>query len=77
MQVKILEESIKHEIDGILNVFTKDEVRSVPDEVGQYFCANGWAEDVAGDVETVERDANADVSLDVDSVVSNVEVTNG
>ena len=77
MRVKILEKDIKHEIDGVLSQFEKDEVRSVPDSVGTYFCANGWAEDVDGNVKTAGRDVNRLAMLDVDSAVSNVEVDNG
>lgn len=77
MHVKILEELIKHEIDGVLNTFEKDEQRSVPDAVGAYFCKNGWAEDVEGNAETADRDPGAAVELGVDSAVSDVEVDNG
>ena len=33
--------------------FEKDDERTVPDEDGAYFVANGWAEDTAGRVATV------------------------
>ena len=77
MKVEILEPSIKHEIDGVLVTFEQGEIRSVPDNVGSFFCANGWAKDVDGNVETAERDVNRLAMLDVDSAVSNVEVDNG
>ena len=77
MKVKILEESIKHEVDGVLATFERDDVRTVPDYVGQFFCANGWAEDVSGVVETAVRDTGRVALLDVDSAVSSVEVDNG
>ena len=77
MKVKINEETIKHEIDGVLNVFLKDEERAVPDEVGAYFCKQGWAEDVSGSVETGVRDADSNVGLAVDNTASAVEVDNG
>ena len=77
MKVEILEESIKHEIDGVLVTFEEGEIRSVPDNVGSYFCANGWAKDVDGNVETAARDVNRAVLLDVHSVKSSVEVDHG
>ena len=33
--------------------FEKDDIRTVDDERGAYFVANGWAEDTAGRVATV------------------------
>lgn len=77
MKVLILDECIKHEIDGVLHTFTKDEQRTVPDEIGAYFCKHGWAEDVSGSVETGVRDTNSNVGLDVDNTASAVEVDNG
>lgn len=50
MKVKMLEKVI-HE--GA--VFEADEIRVVPDNVGKYFCDNGWAEDTEGKVATGER----------------------
>lgn len=49
MEIKVL----KLFLDG-RNRFEAGEVRVVPDEDGAYFCANGWAEDVAGNVPTGE-----------------------
>ena len=77
MRVKILEESIKHDIDGVLQTFEKDDVRGVPDSVGEYFCSMGWAEDVSGNIPTGERDVNKRASIAVDNVKASVEVTNG
>lgn len=77
MKVKILEESIKHEIDSTIQVFEKDEVRSVPDNVGEYFCGLGWAEDVSGQVKTGERSTTNRATLKVDNTNNSVEVSNG
>jgi len=77
MKVKILSESIKHEIDGVLQVFNKDEIRSVPNNVGEYFCQLGWAEDTSGQIKTGERSTTNRVNLRVDSANTSVEVTNG
>lgn len=77
MKVKILEESIKHEIDGVLQTFEKDEVRSVPHNVGEYFCKLGWAEDESGQVKTGERGTSKRVTLEVDNTETFVEVTHG
>ena len=58
MKVEILEENgIKHgNKDGILEVFNFGDIRTVPDDVGEYFCALGWAKDVDGKTPTAERD---------------------
>lgn len=68
MRVKILEDKIRHAIDGVPHEFLKDEVRVVPDADGAYFCALGWAEDVDGVVKTGERVVNKVQTLTVDSV---------
>ena len=53
MKVRITEKTgIRH--DG--QFYEHDEVRVVPIKVGTYFCANGWAEDLDGNVPTGERD---------------------
>lgn len=68
MRVKILEDEFRHEIAGEgLRVFRKDDELTVPDADGEYFCANGWAQDLEGNVETAERDTNRKV-LFVDKV---------
>lgn len=51
MQVKILEEKI---LEG-REVFLKDEVRSVPDDMAKRWIAAGWAKDVTGEIPTGER----------------------
>ena len=43
--------------------FEKDDERTVSDERGAYFIANGWAEDVAGRVATVEAAATTDLNI--------------
>lgn len=63
MRVNILEK-IMHGRD----VFEAGETRVVPDDVGAYFCANGWAEDVDGKVATVPRDPNRVTILEVANV---------
>lgn len=54
MRIELLE-TVKHERD----IYESGDVRTVPDGVGQYFCAQGWAKDVDGNVATGERDVNA------------------
>lgn len=36
--------------------FAKGEHRRVSDEDGKFFCGNGWAKDLDGQVETATRD---------------------
>lgn len=43
--------------------FEKDDERTVSDERGAYFVANGWAEDVAGRVATGESVAATDLNI--------------
>lgn len=43
--------------------FEKDDERTVSDERGAYFVANGWAEDAAGRVATVEAAATTDLNI--------------
>ena len=43
--------------------FEKDDERTVSDERGAYFVANGWAEDVAGRVATGEAAATTDLNI--------------
>ncbi len=63
MKVKILEETgIKHA--GVS--YQHDDEVTVDDHVGAMFCANGWAEDLAGEVETGERRTDQNVTLSVD-----------
>ena len=35
--------------------FEAGDIRTVPDDLGAYFCAAGWAQDVDGAVATGER----------------------
>jgi len=62
MKIEILEK-VMHERE----VFEEGDMRTVPDELGRYFCECGWAKDVDGGVETGKRDVNA-VVLTPDSV---------
>lgn len=43
--------------------FEKDDERTVSDERGAYFVANGWASTVAGRVATVEAAATTDLNI--------------
>ena len=56
MKIEMLE-SVKH--DG--GEYLQGDQRNVSDEVGAYFCGNGWAKDVDGKVATAERDVNRKV----------------
>lgn len=49
-------------LDGADRFEAGDE-RTVSDERGAYFVANGWAEDVAGRVATVEAAATTDLNI--------------
>jgi hypothetical protein len=46
--------------------FAADDIRTVPDERGAYFVANGWAEDLSGTVSTGDM-ITGDTTLAVDS----------
>lgn len=63
MQIKVLEAKFLDEGE----VFMKDDIRTVSDERGAYFCRAGWAEDVAGVVPTGTPD-RSEVILKVDNV---------
>jgi hypothetical protein len=54
MKIELLEK-VKH--DG--TTYEAEEVRVVPDAIGEYFCKNGWAKDLDGNVETGVRDTTA------------------
>lgn len=66
MKIEMLEK-VRHGRD----VFEADDVRTVPDDLGAYFCSCGWAKDLAGNVETAERDVHAK-RIVPDSVVHGV-----
>lgn len=53
-------------LDGADRFEAGDE-RTVPDERGAYFVANGWAEDVAGRVATGEAEAAATTDLNINN----------
>ena len=55
--------------------FHKDDVRTVSDDDGARFVANGWAKDVAGRVAVGESQANA--SLDIQNSVIGLGDSNG
>lgn len=64
MKVKILEDGgIRH---AGQHFESGDEV-TVPDEVGAAWCGVGWAEDLAGNVETGERKTDVNVMLSVEN----------
>jgi len=44
--------------------YEEGDIRTVSQEDGEYFCSNGWAEDVEGKVATGERQTKKSV-LDV------------
>lgn len=53
MMILITEENgIKHQPYGHMK---KGETREVSDDDGRFFCANGWARDTKGIVETGKR----------------------
>jgi hypothetical protein len=61
MKIEMLEK-VLHGRD----VFEAGEVRVVEDWLGEHFCKCGWAKDLDGNVETVPRDPNRQVTLAVD-----------
>lgn len=61
--------------DGV-DEFVMDDVRTVPDERGAYFVANGWAKDVSGEIATGEA-AVGEVSLAIQNAVMGQEVRHG
>ena len=67
MRIEILE-TIKEGRDE----FVKDDIRTVSDELGKYFCDNGWARDVTGQANTAERET-AEVSITPDNVTHATE----
>lgn len=54
MKIEVLEKVLHGR-----EVFEAGDVRTVPDDLGAYFCSCGWAKDVDGNVATAERDVNA------------------
>jgi hypothetical protein len=56
MQIK-LNEAVKHfdKVENRMLILSADDVVTVRDEVGAYFCEMGWAEDVAGKCPSGER----------------------
>ena len=68
MQVKLLE-AIKHQGRD----FGVNDVTTVDDSTGAYFCGNGWAEDMDGKVKTAARDVNKSAKLNVDSAKANTK----
>ena len=62
MKIELLE-TVLHGRDR----FEAGDIRTVPDEVGAYFCGNGWAKDVDGTVATGER-STTEVRLTPDNV---------
>ncbi len=56
--------------------FYQDDVRTVSDEDGARFVANGWVEDVDGRVAT-GASASGETSLDIQNAVMGQEARNG
>lgn len=50
--------------------FVKGDTRTVSQTDGEYFCKNGWAEDIGGDTPTGDA-ASGDTILDVQDVAQN------
>lgn len=55
--------------------FTAGDVRTVPDELGEYFCRLGWA--TAQDGATLVEPSPADTALSIDSAKHSQEVRHG
>ncbi len=55
-------------LDGV-NAYHTDDHVTVPDEAGARFCENGWARDLAGQVETSPA-AQGDSTLNIHNVAS-------
>lgn len=62
-------------LDG-KNRFEKDDVRTVDDDSGASFVANGWASDVSGALATGNQQAG-ESSLDIHNAVMGQESKNG
>jgi hypothetical protein len=60
MKVEITEDILRHEDveNSKLYDLVKGDIITVPDEVGHYFLACGWAKDVDGQVEAAARNTN-------------------
>ena len=73
MQIKVLEDNLKLNIDGKLRPFVKDDIATVDDDIGALACQHGWAEDVSGATVTGARVAGANGLIqprNVKSVIS-------
>ena len=70
MRIEALE---KISSDGY--VLEKDDILTVPDEIGAGWCRNGWGRDTAGAVETGERRV-LDARLVVDNSTLGHKATN-
>jgi hypothetical protein len=57
--------------------FHKDDVRTVSDEDGARFVANGWAKDRAGRVAGSPAESSGEASLDIKSSVIGMGDSNG
>ena len=56
--------------------FEAGDVRTVPDDVGARLVANGWADDVSGEVATGAA-AVGEATLDIQNVTTSQEVRHG
>ena len=72
MQIKILEASIKLNVDGKLVRFSKDDVATVSTEVGTTCVQFGWAEDTSGAAPTGVRKAGANGPVVSQKVSQNI-----
>lgn len=62
-------------LDG-RDIFEQGDERTVSDERGAYFVANGWAEDTANQV-TTGAATSGDATLDIRNTVMGQEAQNG
>ena len=71
MKIEVLEDL---KSDGY--VMTAGDIVTVPDATGAFWCAAGWARDVAGEIPTGERKVlNAKLAIDsVKTIVKNADV---
>ena len=70
MKIKLLE-TVKH---GGHEYVADDEV-TVADDLGEYFCTAGWAQDLAGDIKTGDRLAAHGAQLEVDNGRMALQIT--
>lgn len=65
MKIEMLE-TVKHAGD----TYPAEDQRTVDDEIGRYFCDNGWARDMSGEYPTAERDISGQRVVHPDNALS-------